>query len=872
MKTKKDYPPKWTSRFLELVCKSEFLEEIQGDLLEYYQVWKNQYGPARAKWYYVFHSIKFLRYYAIKSFFPQTLKFHFMFRHHLRIAWRGLFHRQGHGLINVLGLSLGFASSLLIYLWSYQEWQTDRFHQNTEQLFGVYTHFSYPDGAETRRNTPAKLPAELQEIFPEIEHATGFAKSFRLSLQGVTAETFQKDDIILKMKGSRGSPQFFKIFSFEILKGEADNALLDPNSIAISRKMADIFFGSPEKAIGQSLRYQNTKTLSVSLIFEDIGPESSLKFDYLTNWDAWVDGDEFKPSWGHFGTQTYIKLQAGANPALLEEKLQNFLSGYLEFDEGVKGDLRLQPFGEQYLYDNFENGRPAAGRILYVRIFMGIAIFILLIAVINFVNLTTAKVNERAREVGLRKVIGAGRGHLRQQFLVESMVITIVSFLIGLLFAWALLPAREIVSVSELNFPINDLKFTLTLLTLPLSVAFISAIYPAWILSRMKQVGPMNRHSHSQSGVGRMRKVLVVVQFFISIFLIVATITLTNQMDFLLSKGLGFQRDNLVYIPIEGTLSTNYISFKEEAEKVSGVLNVDRSSQTPHNMGFSGPFLFWEGKEENDNTSFTPSSVGFDFLKTMQVQLVAGRDFDRGRPVDENNFLVNETAAIAMGGDVLGKTAAIFGKQGKIVGVIKDFHFNSLQTPIRPMVLDVKEGLNFGTIVIRLESQNLQSTLERLDELHQTLNPGYAFDYTFVDTAYESEYKMEQIVSSLVPYFAGLAIFISCLGLFGLVTFALQKRMKEVSIRKVLGATFNQLLLLLSRDYVVMLLVALILSIPTSYYLLSDWLEGYAYRIELSGWIFIMATVITLVISGLIVLAKVSKSVFSNPIDSLRSE
>ena len=864
-------PPSWVDHLLKRVLKPDLLEEIQGDLWEFYEDWLDQYGPAKANRMYFFHSFGFVRRYCLKSIFQSRRKSNHMIDHHLKVAWRNLRRQKGHAFINILGLSLGVASSLLIYLWTQKEIQTDRFHEDSNRIYSVYSRFTFPGGIETLRNTPAKLPAELSTLIPEIEYATGFAKSFRLSLQGVTAETFQTGDLILKMKGSRGSPQFFQIFSFKVLEGKAENALLDRSSIAISRKMANIFFGSPAAAINQSIRYQNEKNLVVSLVFEDVGEESSLQFDYLTHWDEWVDGDQFKPNWGHFGTQTYIKLTEGANAEVTEEKLSNFLASYIEFGEGESGQLGLQLFEEEYLYGNFENGQPAAGRIISVRIFQGISLFILIIAVINFVNLSTANASVRAKEVGVRKVVGALKGNLIQQFLIESILISLLSTAIGLVMARALLPLLEMITETHLKFPFSDPTFALGMLGLALFIGLLAGLYPSLVLSRLASLSALTKRVSTGKG-GALRKGLVTFQFSLSILLTVATLVLSNQMNFLLNKGLGFDRENLVYIPIEGSLVTNYTRFKQEASKVPGVLMVDRSSQTPHKMGFSGPFFSWDGKEEGNNTSFTPSSVGFDFIETMGIEIVEGRDFDRGRPSDSTNFLVNETAARAMGGDVLYKTASIFGKEGKIIGVMKDFHFNSLHTPIEPMVLDVKEGLNFGTITVRLESRRVRETMDRLEALHADINPGYAFDYTFVDQVYDNEYKTEQLVSSLVPSFAVLAIFISCLGLFGLVTFATERRVKEVGIRKVLGASALQLLQLLSKDFAVLLLIAAFVALPTSYLFMSDWLHGYAYSVTLDWWIFAMAILFAIAISYLIILGRVFKSAHSNPVNSLRNE
>jgi putative ABC transport system permease protein len=796
-----------------------------------------------------------------------------MFKHNLKISFRNILKNKSYSYLNMLGIALGIASSLLIYLWAESENSIDHQHLNSDRIFTVYSRAIYDGGMDANKNTAAHLPGELKKTIPEIELATGYATSFRLSLKGVTKETFQVGDVILKMSGTRGSPDFFKIFNFPLLEGSAEVALKDLHNISISRKMADVFFGSPEKAIGQNIRYQNLKDLTVTAVFENIGDDSSLKFDYLINWDAWVATDPIKQSWSHFGTQTYIRLSKEANADETELKIKNFMDNYVDFGDSYRVELGLQKFEDQYLYGNFENGKPSGSRIAYVKAFKGVAIFILVIAVINFVNLASATATRKAREVGIRKVVGASRFLLGSQFMTESFLLTTIGTLLALVVVMVLLPAFNAVALKTLSFPFGEWKFWTKILLLIGFVGLASGLYPAFLLSRMETIPALKRLNQNGAKAGFVRKGLVVFQFALSIFLVVVTLAVSMQTNYVRSIRLGFERENLIYIPLEGELLNNYSLFRIEASRMPGIVSVDRSSQTPHDMGFSGSFVSWEGKDPNEQISFTPSSVGYDFARTMGLEIVEGRDFSRDRPADANNFLINETAARAIGSDgALDKTLSIFGKEGKVVGIFRDFHYSSLHSPIRPMILDVKEDLDFGTAVVRIEDGKIETALESLQKVSESVNPGYAFSYTFVSDAYDDLYKVESTMSSLTQSFSVLAIFISCLGLFGLVAFATELRRKEIGIRKVLGASVAGLFHLLSRQFILLLLIAIAFAIPLSHLFISDWLEGFAYRIEVEWWLFASACLISLLISSAVIASRVSKAALSNPVESLRSE
>ncbi len=851
-----------------------FLEEFLGDLKEIYEERLSSRGRFYAKWMYWVDALHLLMGFTSFSRFTNsnTLTI-FMLSNHLKISWRNLRRNRGYSSLNLLGLILGFTTSLLIYLWVENEIATDNQQSDSDRIFIIYSREVYEGGTNAERNTPARLPEEIKKTFPEIEFATGYAKSFRMSLKGVTQETFQVNDNILKMSGTRGSPDFFKVFDFKLIEGTAESALPDRHNIAISRKMADIFFGSAQEAINQMIRYENQSDLIITAVFEDIGDESTLKFDYLTHWDAWVDSDPIKQSWGHFGTETYIKLKKNSDPWQTSQKIKDFLGNFMEFDDTHRFELDMQKFGDGYLFGNYVNGRPAEGRIAYVRIFRGIGLFILMIAIINFINITTATASRRHKEIGIRKVIGASRLSLKTQFVTESTLLALIGISLSIGLVILLLPVFNSITHKSIVIPFSDGVFWLRIVAMTVVIGFVSGAYPALVLSRIKLISALKSIGTIGSRPSIIRRGLVTFQFALSILLIVAALVVSKQAYFARNKQLGFDKKDLLYIPLEGELLTNYSLFRSKASIMPGIVMVDRSAQTPHDMGFSVPWFSWDGKDPNDHTLFTSSSVGFDFISLMKLKIVEGRDFSRKRPADLKNYIVNEAAVEAMGGDdALGKTVSIFGKTGKIVGVIKDFHYNSLHLPIRPMALDVKEDLNFGTALVRIEEGKTKIALNSLETVCNEINPGYAFSYTFVEDTYEDMYKVESTMSTLTQYFASLAILISCLGLFGLVALATELRMKEIGIRKILGATIANIFQLLSKEYVLLLVISAAIAIPIAVHFMRQWLNQFAYRIELDWWIFGLACILTIGISFIVIGSRILESALTNPINSLRDD
>jgi len=874
-------PPSWAQSLLRWRCRPEDLEEVEGDLRELYVYWAETYGEREARKRYILSAIKLQRPFSSSSVKnPLTpLNAKDMINHYLTTAFRNVTRNKSFSAINITGLAFGLSCSLLIFLWVVDELNVDKFHTNDKLLYRLYVKQLYDGQVSADYNTPAPLPAELKKTIPEIEYATGFVKYFRLSLQDDIYESFSVDDTIVhKLKGSRAEPDFFSMFSYKLLYGKPETALNTPVSLCVSRKMAELFFGSASEAVGKTVRFDGRKDLMVTGVFENVPLNSTDQFDYLMNWDEWVKENPFKQSWGHFGTSSYIQLRADADPLKVEEKIKDSLRPYLTENGSWPSanrriEVGMQPFSDQYLYSTFENGTPVSGRIVYVKLFIGVGAFILLIACINFMNLATARSIKRAKEVGVRKVVGSSRYQLIYQFMGEAILLTFLAVLFSLLAIALVMPAFNLLTGKHVQLPVQEPFFYLFLLGLIIITGIVSGSYPALFLSSLRPIRILKGSFQFNSWTTYFRKTLVVVQFVLSMLLLISTVVISRQTDYLQNKNLGYDRENILYIPIEGELIRKYSLFREEASRLPGIKMVDRSSQFPHAMSFRVDAVNWDGRDENSVINFALSSVGYDFVKIMNLEIVEGREFNRDIRADSVHFLVNEEAIRQMGfKDPIGKEISVFGKRGSIVGVLRDYHTNTLHQAIDPLVLDVKEHLDFGTILVRTEKGKTKEALEGLEKLYSQVNPQHAFNFTFMDERYGQLYKSEQVVSRLSNVFALLAIVISCMGLLGLAIFSAEQRRKELSIRKVLGATVVSIVMKFSKDFLKLVVFALVIAVPMGWFMMSNWLQQFVYRIDLTWWMFALAGIVAILLSILTISVQAVKSAFENPVKNLRAE
>jgi predicted permease len=790
-----------------------------------------------------------------------------MIKNYLKVAWRNLVKNKAHTFINMAGLSVGLACSLLILLWVQNEVDMDAFHKNGKYLYQVYEQQHYDNKVNGQYYTPGVLAAELKRVIPEVEYAANAVF--------YDEHNFKVGDKIIKLKGGSADADFFQMFSYPLIQGNAQNSLRTVSDISISKKMAEEFFGSAQAAMGKTLRIDNRKSFIVTSVFENVGTNSSLKFDYLINWASFLGDNSWAKEWGNNTPYTYIQLRPDANPNLVDQKIRHFLEK-LDKDEKpgtFTQELALQRFDQVYLHSNFKEGKIDGGRIEYVHLFSIVAVFILLIACINFMNLTTARSVKRAKEIGVRKAVGAVRSVLIKQFISESLLLTAMAVMVSLFIVAAILPLFNQVTQKQIALPFQDVKFWAELLLITFITGIISGSYPALFLSSFNPVKVLKGTLKLDSGTTLFRKGLVVFQFVLSVVLIIGTIIISRQISYIQSVNLGFDRENMIYIPLEGDLIKKYEVLKDEALKMPGIQSVTQSTAQPTGISSSTIGVEWDGKTPNTTISFNNTAVGYDFIKTLKLKMKKGRDFERGFATDSSAYIVNETAVKRFGyTDPIGKSITMWGVKGKIIGVVKDFHFNSLHDQIKPLIIRYGENADNGFAVVRTMPGKTKEALASLETITKQLNPDFQFTYTFSDDAYNKLYNNEQIVSKLSDGFSFLAIFISCLGLLGLAMFTAEQRLKEIGIRKVLGASVGSLFALLSSEFLVLVVIALVIATPVAWYAMDIWLRNFAYHEPMHWWTFALAGAIIILIALATVSIQSVKAALVNPIKSLRSE
>lgn len=810
-----------------------------------------------------------------------------MLNHYALVAFRNAVRNKTFSILNIAGLALGMTCCLFIFLWVQDEKAVDNFHHNGDHLFNVYQTASTNGKIDGSYSTPLShvnniAGVELdgvEQAIPEIKHVnyytTGYEKPWG------RPETFQVGEKIHKLEGSRATPDFFLMFDYPLVAGDAKSALQDFNSIVISRHMAELFFGSPQEALGKNIRYENKIDFTITAVFENVTAQSSLKFDFLINWQSHLKRLE----WATAVILTTFELDEHANIADVERKLNDFLRPRQDKNAVEKITLGLRPFRDQYLYARFEQGRPADGRIAYVKTFSGVAIFILIMACINFMNLATARSIRRSKEVGVRKVVGSSRAHLILQFFGESMFLSFVALLLSLFLLQVLLPAFNEFTGKEIASPIVSSRYWLFFAALMLVTGLIAGSYPAIFLSGLKPVRILKSAMNFSKGTISLRKALVCFQFMLSIGLLIATLVVSHQTRYAQNKNLGYDRENIAYVRLEGNLNAKYALLKERALKLPGIEMVDKSGEIPHAMSFvvdetdgmqetsnGQDAINWEGKTHS--VGFKPMSVGYDFPKLMRLTIVEGRDFSKTISTDSADaFLVNEEAVREMGfSDPIGRWVQAWQKRGHIIGVIKDYNTNSLHEKIRPLIMDVKEYEYWGIILFRLEPGKTREGIASIEKVCREVNPNFPVAIEFMDDEYNKLYKSEIVITKLTNLFAVLGISISCLGLLGLVMFAAEQRTKEIGIRKVLGASAGNIVNLLSRDFLKLIALSFAIAAPIAGYLMIRWLNGFAYRISLSWWIFAVAGGAVMLIAFLTIAAQTIQASRVNPVKSLKTE
>jgi putative ABC transport system permease protein len=785
-----------------------------------------------------------------------------MFKHYLLLIYRNLLRSKSYFFINLIGLSTGLACTLLIYLWVRDEFRMNKFHVNEARLFEVMEHQQYADEIMTTTSTPGILAETLKAEFPEVEYAatTTWISDYTLSIK----------DHNVKARGYHTGKDFFQIFSFGLIQGNASQVLEDKLGIVISRDLAKKLFGTADNAVGKVVELQHDKSYHITGVFEGTPPNSSVQFDFVMSFEQFKDDNKWVLEWGNNGPSTYLVLRSGSDAKAFSEKIKDYIKGK---DKESNVTLFLQPYSERYLYGNFENGKPAGGRIEYVELFSIIAIFILVIACINFMNLSTARASRKAKEVGIKKSIGAQRSSLIFQYISESMFTAVLSFLVAWGVVWLFLPQFNLITGKKIALSFNDPQLLLWLSAVTVFTGLIAGSYPALYLSGFKPAAVLKGEIKGSVGELWARKGLVVFQFFLSVILIVSVLVIYKQIEFVQNKNLGYKKDHLIQFPVEGKVGSTLNTFLEEVRQIPGVVKASSTSHSLLGRNNNTSGLDWEGKNPDDLILFENISVDYGLLETMGVELAEGRFFSEENPADSTKIIFNEAAIRIMNlKDPIGKKIKLWREyELEIIGVVKDFHFQSLHEIVNPLFFRLSPK-NTWTIMVRLEGGKEKQTLAALTKFYNQYNPGFAFEYRFQDEQYARQYEAEQRVATLSGYFASIAIVISCLGLFGLATFTAERRLKEIGIRKALGSTSTNIVMLLSGDFTKMVLVSNILGLPVSYFLLHEWLQRFAFHIELQVWFFAVAGFIALLIAWVTVASQAIKAAMVNPVNCLRNE
>ena len=787
-----------------------------------------------------------------------------MIRNYLKTAWRNLLSNKMFSLINISGLALGMTCALLIMLWIKDETRMDKFHANSKRLFRVMANQYYEGSISTFTATPGIFAENVVKDIPEIQMAS----------QALWEEEplFTVGDKFFKEKGRYVQKDFLRMFSFKLVKGDANTALARTDAVVITKKLAEKYFDEQDP-VGKLIKIDNDQSVIVTGILDEIPKTSSLQFDFLMSYDVWFKKNDWAKEWGNNGPLCYVMLGPNASSDKVNAKIKNYLKTKNK-DSNV--ELFLQNYGESYLYSDWDNGKQTGGRIEYVRIFSIVAVIILVIACINFMNLATARSLRRAREIGVRKVVGAGKRQLIAQFMGESLFVSFLAICLSLLIVALLLPSFNALTEKKLELDFSNPFFLLLLLGLTVVTGIISGSYPALFMSSLKPIIVLKGILKFNTGATLFRKGLVVFQFALSIVLILGMIVIYRQIDYIHNKNLGFAKEDLLYVPIEGALQKSYPTFKEELLRQPGIKNVSSSQSSPLEVGSSTQGVRWPGKDTTKLILFSTNPITYDYIKTMGIQLKEGRDFDPSFSLDTNNYLVNEAALRKIGyKDPIGKELTMWGDKGTIVGVMKDYHHNSLHVPIEPLILRLfKKSWNsyWGNVVVRTEKGKTKQAITSMEKTYRQFNPGFPFRYFFTDAEMLKNYKAEHTVSKLSKYFAFLAIFISCLGLFGLVTFTAQQRVKEIGIRKVLGASVSGIVRMLSKDFLKLVLLASVIAFPVAWWAMNNWLEDFPYRVNMSWWVFGIAVLAAMVIALLTVSFQAIKTAVANPVKSLRTE
>ncbi len=788
-----------------------------------------------------------------------------MFKNYSKLAIRNILRHKAYSFINIIGLAIGMTCSILILLWVQNELSYDRFHANANQLYRITAQANDFKAAVN----PAAMPAGLKQEIPAIKE---FVRIMTMSSNLFEAgeRKFQEKRVFFV------DSTFLDLFSFPFVKGDRTTALRRVDGILITESMATKYFGK-EDALGKTLRKDNGNYVTVTGVLADIPSNSHLQFDFILPIAsiAQSNHDIKNNVWDNFNFYSFLLLDEkfDPTPANISDFNRKMDETYKKHVKDIKVSFQLQPLTKIHLHSNLQVDVSGHGNIQYVKIFFIVAIFILIVACINFMNLATARSARRAKEVGLRKVVGAMRGQLIGQFLGESLLISFFALLLAIGMVFLCLPLFNYVAGKQLTIRFLDGNLWLGLLSIAFVTGILSGIYPALFLSGFRPAKVLKGSMNKMGGNLLFRNGLVVVQFVVSILLLAGTIVVYQQLRFIKTRNVGFDKENLLYMPMSGEIWNKQQALKVELSKDPLTSNFAITSEVPTNLTSGTINIVWEGKDPQSQVVFPVMHVNETFIDVFKMRMLAGRGFSTEFKGDSNNYVLNEEALRIMKKkpeEAVGQSFSLWEKKGVIIGIVKDFNFKPIQQPIEPLILKLNNW--GGMVVVRTKPGSTEATIKSLEKIYAQLNPAYPFTYNFLDQDLDNLYKGEQQLGNLFNLFAILAIFISCMGLYGLSAFMSEQRIKEIGVRKVLGASVFNIVYLLSTGITRLIIIAAFIAIPLSWFTINSWLNNFAYRIDISWIIFLISTLSALFIGWLTVSYESIKAAITNPVKSLRSE
>ena len=859
-------PPKQALRFLRWFCRDDYLEEIEGNLLELYN---QQYeaSPAKARQQFTWNVLRHFRPAFVRSFkLYQPANHRAMIRHNFLLTFRNFQRYKSTFLINLIGLSSGLACALLIFLWVNDELSVDKFHEKDDRLYQIMLNAEGPSGISTLEWTPGPLAQSLADEMPEVMYATAVFPPAVYTMPGVLSV----DNIHIKADAKYADRNYFSIFSYDLIEGDKDQVLKDLNNIVISEELAIKLFNKTDDLVGNTLVWDQGEfsgNYLISGIFKEAPTNATMHFDVILNYELYQRKHPELTQWSYNDPSTYVVLKEQTQLATFTGKIVSLIKSK---DSESRNTLFPRKYSDQHLYGNYENGKVSGGRIIYVRLFTMIATFILLIACINFMNLATARASRRFKELGIKKAVGARRSTLTAQYLGESMLIAFFSLLIAVLLVLLILPQFNQITSKQLTLVFDPMLIAL-LMGIILITGLVAGSYPAFYLSGFNPVRVLKGKAVVSSTSLWVRKSLVVFQFAISVILIISVLVVYKQVEYVQNKNLGYHKDNVIAFSSDNLEDESLETFLIEIKQIPGVVSTSAMRgdliSGDHNRTTG---LSWEGLTPGDEVEFTDMKVYFNFFETLGIATVEGRTFSQDFSSESSKIVLNQTAIDQMGIESpVGKTINLWGEDKQIIGVVSDFHFESLYTEVKPCFFRLNSQPR--NVLMKIRAGVEKETLAQLQDFYQDYK-GISLEYQFLDEAYQTVYASEQRVSTLSRYFAGIAILISCLGLFGLAAFTAERRLKEIGIRKALGASAFSIVRLLSGDFTKMVLLAIVIALPVSYFIAARWLESFAFRIDLEWWYFVGAGLAALLIAWFTVGLQTIKAARVNPVECLRDE